>query len=210
MRLRQERAQFLHKIRGLEQQEKQRREVPAAGSRGDATVSPRGAEGTGEVGTTLIPPCFLPGCCQRAEQDESSLRSMEKQVRPGKSLEVISPLRGVLVMGMPPGLYQRSQRDPIPISCPADPGAGGAAGSAGRGEGEAGQGGGGSAEPPVLHGGECGQDTPGRECPGPGTAGSPPPCTPRTRRRTPATTSRRCRTRRETRWSSQVGPGSSR
>ncbi|XP_069646320.1 ankyrin repeat domain-containing protein 24 isoform X4 [Haliaeetus albicilla] len=45
VRLRQERAQFLQKIRGLEQQEKQRREVP------------------------------------RAELDEGSLRSMEKQIQ---------------------------------------------------------------------------------------------------------------------------------
>ncbi|XP_063259468.1 ankyrin repeat domain-containing protein 24 isoform X2 [Prinia subflava] len=78
VRLRQERAQFLQKIRGLEQQEKQRREVPAAGSWGDATVSPRSR---GDMGTALIPPCFLPGSCQRVELDEASLRSMEKQIR---------------------------------------------------------------------------------------------------------------------------------
>lgn len=89
VRLRQERAQFLQKIRGLEQQDKQRREVQAAGR---CHRVPRGAEGTGEMGTALIPPCFLPGSCQRAEQDESSLRSMEKQVRAGKSLEVTSAL----------------------------------------------------------------------------------------------------------------------
>lgn len=124
---------------------------------GEMTPCPRGAEGT--LGTALIPPCFLPGSCQRAEKDEASLRSMEKQVRPGKSLEVTSALRGVLVLGMPPGLCQEPRGL---YSCVlADPGAGGAAGGKGWGEGEAGQGGGGSAEPPVLDGGGCGQDTAG-------------------------------------------------
>lgn len=63
VRLRQERAQFLHKIRGLEQQEKQRREVPAAGSRGDATVSlgSRGDRGGGDnTHPSLFPPWVLP------------------------------------------------------------------------------------------------------------------------------------------------------
>ncbi|KAI1230623.1 Ankyrin repeat domain-containing protein 24, partial [Lamprotornis superbus] len=78
VRLRQERAQFLQKIRGLEQQEKQRREVLAAGCWGDATVSPGSR---GDMGTALTPPCFLPGSCQRAELDEASLRSMKKQIQ---------------------------------------------------------------------------------------------------------------------------------
>lgn len=57
VRLRQERAQFLQKIRGLEQQEKQRREVPAAASWGDATVS-RGSRG--DTGDSTHPSLFSP------------------------------------------------------------------------------------------------------------------------------------------------------
>lgn len=120
VRLRQERAQFLQKIRGLEQQEKQRREVP-----GETPPCPRGAEGTGDMGTALIPPCSLPGSCQRAELDEASLRSMEKQVRPEKSLEVSWSWESHQDSA-------RSQGDPVPVSCPAGPGAGGAAGGTGQ------------------------------------------------------------------------------
>lgn len=63
VRLRQERAQFLQKIRGLEQQEKQRREVPAAGSWGHATVSlgSRGDRGDGDsTHPSLFSPWVLP------------------------------------------------------------------------------------------------------------------------------------------------------
>lgn len=59
VRLRQERAQFLQKIRGLEQQEKQRREVPAAGSGGEATVS-LGSRGDRRDGDSTHPSLFSP------------------------------------------------------------------------------------------------------------------------------------------------------
>lgn len=52
---------------------------------GERPPCPWGAEGTEGMGTALISPCFLPGSCQRAELDESSLRSMEEQVRPGRA-----------------------------------------------------------------------------------------------------------------------------
>ncbi|XP_031460106.1 LOW QUALITY PROTEIN: ankyrin repeat domain-containing protein 24 [Phasianus colchicus] len=78
VRLRQERAQFLQKIRGLEQQEKERRGTDEAQFHGeDATPSP----GMGGMRTAFIFPCCLLVFCQQAELDKGSLRSMEKQIQ---------------------------------------------------------------------------------------------------------------------------------
>lgn len=170
---------------------------------GDMPPCPWGAEGTGEMGTALIPPCSLPGSCQRAELDESSLRSMEKQVRPGKSLEVTSALQGVLALGMPPGLCQEPKGPYFHVlPCRSRSCRSGWWHGTGRRRSWA------------RRWRLCGAAYPrwrwvwaghSWQCPGLGTGASPPPCTPRMRRRTRATTLKRCKMRRESRLSSQVG-----